>query len=140
MERRRGEPHLGAVVIHYLLASSGLTWVMLVVSAILRTGATPSGITLAVGNRDSLQPPSALAARADRAAKNMLENLVLFACVLLAASLANANAARVTLGCQVFLFARVAYALLYLAGVPWLRTVAWLIGVAGMTMIGIAAW
>jgi uncharacterized MAPEG superfamily protein len=130
-----------ALPIHYLLLASGITWVMLVVAAILRTGATtPSGLNLAVGNRDSLHPPSAVAARADRAAKNMLENLVLFACVLLAASLAEADAARVALGCQIFLFARVTYALLYIAGVQWLRTVSWAVGVAGMTMIAIAAW
>ena len=128
-------------MIHYLLLSSGITWVMLVLAALLRTGATtPSGLKVAVGNRDNLPPPSALAARADRAAKNMLENLVLFACVALAASLAGADPARASLGCQVFLFARIAYAVIYVAGIEWLRTLSWAAGVAGIAMVAVAAW
>jgi uncharacterized MAPEG superfamily protein len=38
---------------------------------------------------------------------------------------------------MIFFWARLAYAVIYLIGIPWLRTLAWFIGVIGMAMI---AW
>ncbi len=62
--------------LHYLLLSVGLTWLMIMVAAELRTPTwTRAGAKLAFGNREELPPPSALAARAERAARNMLENM-----------------------------------------------------------------
>ena len=62
----------------------------------------PSGMKVALGNRDDVPEPPPLAARADRAAKNMLENLLLFCCLILAARLANAPQERVVLGARIF--------------------------------------
>src|SRR5882757_4310914 len=57
--------------------SAALTWLMLMTSSALRTqGLSPGGFARAVGNRDDLRSPTPIAGRADRAAKNMLENLV----------------------------------------------------------------
>jgi uncharacterized MAPEG superfamily protein len=39
------------------------------------------------------------------------------------------------MGAQVFLWARIAYALIYLIGIPWLRTLAWAISIVGLIMI-----
>jgi uncharacterized MAPEG superfamily protein len=39
------------------------------------------------------------------------------------------------LGSALFFWARLAYAIIYIAGVPWLRTLAWLVSVAGIAMI-----
>ena len=39
------------------------------------------------------------------------------------------------LGAQIFLFARIAYAPVYIAGIPWLRTAVWGISVIGLAMI-----
>jgi uncharacterized MAPEG superfamily protein len=38
-------------------------------------------------------------------------------------------------GAQIFFYARVAYAVFYLVGVPWLRTGSWLVSIAGILMI-----
>ena len=39
------------------------------------------------------------------------------------------------LGAQLFVGARLAYALVYLAGIPWLRTLTWLVSVIGLILI-----
>ena len=39
------------------------------------------------------------------------------------------------LGAQLFFWARLAYALIYVAGIPWLRTGAWAVSVVGMALI-----
>jgi uncharacterized MAPEG superfamily protein len=39
------------------------------------------------------------------------------------------------LGAQIFLWARVAYAVIYLAGIPWLRTLTWTVSVIGLVLI-----
>ena len=62
----------------------------------------------------------------------MLENLVLFAILVFAARLANVSNAMTLLGAQLFFFGRVAHAILYIVGIPWLRTAAWLVSVIGL--------
>jgi uncharacterized MAPEG superfamily protein len=39
------------------------------------------------------------------------------------------------MGAQLFLYARIAYAAVYIIGIPWLRTLVWLCGLIGMLMI-----
>jgi uncharacterized MAPEG superfamily protein len=65
----------------------------------------------------------------------MLENLVLFAALVLVAVVTNKTNATTLLGAQLFFWARLAYAGVYLAGIPWLRTALWLISVVGLILI-----
>jgi uncharacterized MAPEG superfamily protein len=126
--------------LHCLLYAALLTWIMLVTASLLRSrGWTPAGLKTALGNRDDLGEPTPLVGRADRAAKNMLENLLLFVCVLVAARLANAPASAIDLGAQIFFFARVAYFVVYLAGIPYLRTAIWGVSLVGLAIIVKAA-
>ncbi len=123
-----------------LVASATLTFVMLLTASLLRThGWSPAGMKLAFGNRADLPEASPLAARADRAAKNMLENLLLFLAVFGAARAAGAPSEAIAPGAVLFFWARVAYFLVYLAGVPYLRTGIWFVAVAGLVMVGRAA-
>ena len=46
---------------------------------------------------------------------------------------------RLDLGARLFFYARLVYFLLYLAGVTHLRTLAWVVSVIGLTVIGLAA-
>ena len=39
------------------------------------------------------------------------------------------------LGAQIFFWARLAYAVVYVAGIPWLRTGVWLASMAGLVII-----
>jgi uncharacterized MAPEG superfamily protein len=123
----------------FVAYSAVLAWVMLMTSSLLRTRwYTPKGVVLACGNRENLPEPRPIAARADRASKNMLENFVLFAALVLAARVGGVPNARIELGAGVFFWARVVYFAVYLAGVPYLRTVVWSVGVVGMAMIAAA--
>jgi hypothetical protein len=61
----------------------------------------------------------------------MLENLVLFAALVLIAVIAGKTNSNTLLGAQIFLWARVAYAVVYLIGIPWLRTGVWTVSIVG---------
>jgi uncharacterized MAPEG superfamily protein len=124
-----------------LVLSAILTWLMLGTSSGLRSRCwEPGGITRACGNRDDLGESSPLAGRADRAAKNMLENLAMVTALIAAVHFAGKAGATTTLGANIFFWSRVAYWPCYLAGITHLRTVIWLVSVAGMAMIAAALW
>jgi uncharacterized MAPEG superfamily protein len=123
-----------------LLVSASLAWTMVVVAALARSRALSiAGLRVALGNRDNLPEPSGFASRADRAARNMLENLVLFGTVLLAASMARVPAGDLAIPSAIFVGSRVVYALLYWGGVPYVRTVAWAVSLVGVAWIGALA-
>lgn len=60
---------------------------------------------------------------------------MLFAALVLVAVLAGRTNAMTLLGAQIFVWARLAYALVYMAGVPWLRTAVWFASVIGLALI-----
>jgi uncharacterized MAPEG superfamily protein len=90
------------------------------------------GLPKLAGNREGLAPMTGWVGRAQRAHLNMLENLVLFAPLVLIADSAGRN---VELGAQIFFWARLVYAIVYIIGIPWLRTTIWGISVVGLVMI-----
>ena len=104
--------------------------VVAVVGAMLQVG-----LPVLAGNRDNIPDIMGWAGRAARAHRNMLESLVLFAALVLTAQAAGISNAMTVLGAQLFLWGRVAYAVLYVAGVPWARTAAWAAAVLGMLLI-----
>ena len=121
----------------YVVLSAGLAWLQLMVAASMRSRLwTPAGMKIGFGNRDDLPEASPATARADRAAKNMLENLVLFVAVFVAARAAGATSAELTTGCAIFFYARLLYFLVYVAGVTYVRTLFWAIALAGVAMVG----
>jgi uncharacterized MAPEG superfamily protein len=93
------------------------------------------GLPALAGNREGQAPCTGLAGRAQRAHHNMLENLVLFAALVLVAVVAGKTNATTLLGAQLFFWARLAYAVVYVAGIPWLRTLVWLVSVVGLALI-----
>jgi uncharacterized MAPEG superfamily protein len=126
--------------IESLVASAALTWVMLVTAALARTRALSlRGLVRAFGNREDLPGPAPFADRADRAARNMVENLVLFAVLLLAAALADVPPQDLALPSAIFVGARILYAPLYWGGVKYVRTLVWAASLVGLAWIGSAA-
>lgn len=93
------------------------------------------GLPKLVGNRDDMPALAGWAGRADRAHHNMLENLVLFAALVLTASVSGKSNDTVVLGAQIFFWARLVYAGVYLVGIPWLRTGVWTVSVIGLVLI-----
>ena len=123
-----------------LIWSALLTWVMLIVASLLRAQSwTPAGMQIAFGNRENLPPASPLAGRADRAARNMIESLVLFTALVAAVHFAGKANAQANLGATIFFWARLAYWPCYLAGIAYLRTAIWAAAMVGLAMILLAA-
>jgi uncharacterized MAPEG superfamily protein len=88
-----------------------------------------------VGNRDYKPDVPGWGGRAERAAINMIQNLALFAPLVLVAHAAGRSNATTALGAEIFFFARLAYAFVYVIGVPYLRTFVWLVSVIGLVVI-----
>ena len=93
------------------------------------------GLAALAGNRDGMPEIKGWGGRAARAHRNMLENIVLFAALVLVAVAADKTNATTLMGAQIFLYARIAYALVYIAGIPWLRTAVWAVSVVGLAVI-----
>lgn len=121
--------------LYYLGASALLTWVMVMVTSGLRAFDCPNPIGVAFGNRDNLVPPSPMSGRAERATRNMLENMVLFCALILAAHVAGVLGPRVALGAQIFFWARLVYFFVYLAGIAYVRTLVWAVSIVGLGII-----
>jgi uncharacterized MAPEG superfamily protein len=119
--------------LHMLLWSVALTVVQMLIAA---AGANfQVGLPALAGNRDDLPAITGWAGRAQRAHRNMLESLPLFiALVLIAQATGHANA-MTALGAQLFFWARLVYAIVYLAGIPWLRTLVWFVSMIGLVII-----
>lgn len=119
--------------LHYLVWSAVLTLVLAVIAVL---GAMQHvGLPRLAGNRENMGEMPDWAGRAARAHRNMLENLVLFAILVLAARAANISNAMTVLGAQLFFWGRLAHAAIYMAGIPWLRTGAWVVSVIGLALI-----
>jgi uncharacterized MAPEG superfamily protein len=117
----------------WLLWALALTFVQMLVAV---SGATLQvGLPALAGNREGLAPCAGWAGRAQRAHHNMLESLVLFAALVLVAVVADKTNSATLLGAQIFVWARLVYALVYIAGIPWLRTLVWLASVVGLIII-----
>jgi uncharacterized MAPEG superfamily protein len=124
-----------------LVASAILTFLMLGIGSYCRNQAwAPGGLKRAMGNRDDLPAPLPISGRADRAAKNMLENLAMFTALVAAVHFAGKTGWLADLGATLFFWARLAYWPTYLAGIAYLRTVVWLASIGGLGMLAVAVW
>ncbi|HYB98601.1 MAG TPA: MAPEG family protein [Candidatus Limnocylindrales bacterium] len=96
------------------------------------------GLKIGFYNRDDVPELPAWGGRALRAHRNMIENLPVFLALVLAAQIAQAPQVPVLLGATIFLWARIAHGVLYIAGVPYLRTVAFVVSIGGLVRIAAA--
>lgn len=116
-----------------LIASAVLTVLLAVPYA---TGyVLTRGLYVVAGNREDFPAGTGWIGRAHRAHLNMVENLVPFAALVLGAAVAGKADGWTALGSQVFFYSRVLHAAVYIAGVPWVRTLAYAGGLAGMAMV-----
>jgi uncharacterized MAPEG superfamily protein len=117
-----------------LVAATGLLALVLVVPplvALIRR----SGLRTALGNREDSRPLPEWANRASRAQRNMVDTMVPFIAIVLAVQMAGASNENTQLGAALFFWGRAAHAVVYIAGVPYVRTLAFLISVNGMFRI-----
>ncbi len=114
-----------------------INWVLIVAASLIKAKAwTPKGLLGAMGNRDKPDTDcSGFPARTERAAKNMLENMVLFTALALVASVGGVTDPHVELGARIFYWARLVYIPVYMIGIPVARTGVWAVSVVGMALI-----
>jgi uncharacterized MAPEG superfamily protein len=117
-----------------------LTWsavLCLVVPNLPVAGLTSvsGGFAWGLGNRDQPLDVPAWVGRARRAHANLVENLVVFAALVLVAQVAGKTNATTALGAQLFFWGRVGHLVTYVAGlVPW-RTLAFAVAIVGEWLI-----
>jgi uncharacterized MAPEG superfamily protein len=113
-----------------------INWALIVAASLIKAKAwKPSGLMAALGNRDGETDSSGFPARTDRAARNMLENMVLFTALALVASVGGVTDSHVELGARIFFWARIVYIPIYMIGIPVARTGVWAISIVGLGLI-----
>jgi uncharacterized MAPEG superfamily protein len=117
----------------YLVWSVALAFVLVVVASTLASTTVP--LPKLMGNREDMPQLKGVIGRAKRAHLNLLESLPLFIALVLATEIAHRGNAITHWGVLLFFWGRVAHAGLYLAGIPGLRTLAWLVSMAGLVLI-----
>ncbi|QFT31563.1 MAPEG family protein [Labrenzia sp. THAF82] len=96
-------------------------------------------ISQIVGGRDEMPERGKIAGRADRALSNLKENLPFFLTLgVLALIVPGADVDQATFGASLFFLARLAYLPLYISGIPFLRSLAYIAGLGGNVIMGLA--
>ena len=116
-----------------LILSVGLLMLILLVQA--SAGILSNGLMAQAGSRDELPQKRVFHARVTRLRDNMIENLLMFAPVVLVAQAMGVSNDMTILGAQLFFFSRLAHAVIYLMAVPLVRPVAFAIAWAGIILI-----
>ncbi|MEE8187869.1 MAG: MAPEG family protein [Kiloniellales bacterium] len=116
-----------------------LTWTAALTAVLwlpyIGTRLAVSGIIPSLTYRDGLAPLPAWAQRAKGAHGNAVENLVPFAALVIVAHLTGTASEATAAEATAFFWARAAHAVLYVANVPFGRTIAFAIGWVAMAGI-----
>ena len=117
---------------------TGLFWIPYILQRILENGALPA--LLDPQGLTHMDAP--WAQRMLRAHQNAVENLVIFAPLVLALHVTGTNTSVTAVACIVYFFARAAHFFIYTLAIPLLRTVAFIAGfgaqmVLALTLLGI---
>jgi uncharacterized MAPEG superfamily protein len=112
--------------LHYLVyvtALTGLLWVPYILDRIAKWG-----LIGAVGYPNNPPPQSPWARRLMKAHLNAVENLVVFAALVLAAHALGVSGGAIATAAIVYFWARLVHVLAYSFAVPWVRTLAFAVG------------
>ena len=104
-------------------AFTGLLWVPYILDRV-----AVRGLTDAVGYPENPKPQTPRAPRQMRAHHNAVENLVVFAALVLLAHAAGLTGPAIGTAAIVYFWARVVHAAAYTFAVPWVRTLAFTVG------------
>ena len=86
------------------------------------------GLVDAVGYPQNPEPLAPWAARMKKAHYNAIENLVVFASLVIVAHLAGVNSETTALACNIYFWSRLVHFAVYTLALPWLRTLAFVVG------------
>ena len=111
-----------------------LTLVQIAAAGLARTAEL--GAKWNAGPRDGeTPPPGKLAGRLMRAQANLFETLPLFIGAVLIAHVADKAGPLTYWGAHLYFFGRAIYLPLYALGVPYVRSLVWLVATGGLVMI-----
>ena len=113
-------------------ALTGLLWIPYILDRVL-----VRGLIDAVGYPENPKPQSPWAQRLMKAHANAVENLVVFAPLVLIAHARGVTGAAIAMSALVYFWARVVHAVSYTFAVPWVRTLSFTVGFLSQACI---AW
>ena len=96
------------------------------------------GLSYGISPRDEKKEVTGIGGRVQRAFANYMQTFPFFAAAVLVAQFAGRHSWLTVWGSQLYFWARLVFVPLYAAGIPVVRTLAFLLGVAGIVMILIA--
>ena len=102
---------------------TAVMWIPYILNAIV-----VRGLGNAVGYPDHPEPLAPWAQRMKATHANAVENLVLFATLVLVAHAAGISNETTVLVCKVYFWARVVHLVSYTLGIPWVRTLSFATG------------
>ena len=102
---------------------TALTWIPYILNMIM-----VRGLVDAVGYPQNPKPMAAWADRMKAAHYNAVENLVVFAALVLVAHVAGVRSEATALACVIYFWARVVHLVVYTFAIPWVRTLAFAVG------------
>ena len=109
----------------WVIALTAIMWVPYIVNSIM-----VQGLVDAVGYPDNPKPLAPWAQRMKNAHYNAVENLVLFAALVLILNAVGISNETTVMACNVYFWARLVHLLAYTLAIPWVRTLsfftAWL--------------
>ena len=117
----------------YLAAAAVLTSVLWIPYVLDRFAVW--GIPDTVGYPDNPKPLAPWAERLKRAHANAVENLVVFATLVLAASALGITGSSIATAAMLYFWARLVHVLAYTFKVPWLRTLGFIGGFAAQMWV-----
>lgn len=121
--------------LHYLVLVTALTAVLWMPYILNRIAVR--GLTEAVGYPENPKPAAPWAKRMQAAHANAVENLVVFAALVLVAHVAGVSNEGTVFACQMYFWARLVHVIAYTLAWPWVRTIAFVAGFAGQATL---AW
>lgn len=124
-----------SIELQYLIFAVFLVLLQMVLQSV--AGFLVNGLKGAVGSRDDEVLTTGIGGRFERAYYNMLETFPVFAALVLTVHVSESWDTTSALAVQLYFWARVAYIPLYVSGIPFLRSIAWVISMVGIVML---AW
>lgn len=114
--------------LHYLVLVTALTAVLWAPYILNRLAVR--GIADTVGYPQNPKPQAAWATRLQHAHANAVENLVVFAALVLAAQATEVSSETTVFAAELYFWARLVHAVAYTLAWPWVRTLAFAAGFA----------
>ncbi len=124
--------------IELMMLAYAVVWLFVIILVTTLFSLKQRSLPQLAGPRDDLSAPTGMYARGLRNVENHKEGLILFAPFALIVGLGGLSDQWTVLGAQLFFWSRLAHGVLYFLGVPWLRTLAWLVGIVGTAMLACA--